>query len=284
MAPGKLDELASHYGVTSADQVAERLIADYLLQADPIRFSEVVKAEGKMARTLAEQALKDVGVNGNAARDIAASTIAAYETALLRGSRAADKAQYFSGHRTWLERSLNHPFLGIYPYSYMTQKAIPGLLKIMFKTPVGKNVYAPALGYYTWNKVVEEVNLSINSDRGLVSEIVKNDDLLYLLTTLLPVTPDGMGFSLPAWLRRGVIQPGMRGDELTPGAFAPTLTEVVSQFGRGTALGQTRTVLEGTQSVLDITQANQNITGFIESNLPSPQEIQNAVSGIRGNE
>jgi hypothetical protein len=76
----------------------------------------------------------------------------------------------------------------------------------------------------------------------------------------------------------------MRGDELTPGAFAPTLTEVVSQFGRGTALGQTRTVLEGTQSVLDITQANQNITGFIESNLPSPQEIQNAVSGIRGNE
>jgi hypothetical protein len=284
MAPGKLDELASHYGVTSADQVAERLIADYLLQADPIRFAAVVKAEGKMARTLAEQALKDVGVNGNAALDIAASTIAAYETALLRGSRAADKAQYFSSHRSWFERSLNHPFLGVYPYSYMTQKAIPGLLRIMFKTPVGKNVYAPALGYYTWDKVVEEVNLSINSDRGLVSEIVKNDALLYLLTTLLPVTPDGMGFSLPAWLRRGVIQPGMRGEELTPGALAPTLTEVVSQFGRGTVLGQTRTVLEGAQSVSDITQANQNITDFIETNLPTPEEIQNAVSGIRGNE
>ena len=284
MAPGKLNELASHYGVTSADQVAERLIADYLLQADPIRFAEVVKAEGRMARTLAEQALKDVGVNGNAAQDIAASTIAAYETALLRGSRAADKAQYFASHRTWFERSLNHPFLGVYPYSYMTQKAIPGLLKIMFKTPVGKNVYAPALGYYTWNKVLDEVNNSLNSDRGLISEIVKNDALLYLLTTLLPVTPDGMGFSLPAWLRRGVVQPGMRGDALTPGALAPTLTEVVSQFGRGTVLGQTRTVLEGVQSISDITQANQNITGFIEQNLPTSQEIQNAVSGIRGNE
>lgn len=284
MAPGKLSELASHYGVTSADQVAERLIADYLLQADPIRFAEVVKAEGRMARTLAEQALKDVGTNGNAARDIAASTIAAYETALLRGSRAADKAQYFSGHRTWFERSVNHPFLGVYPYSYMTQKAIPGLLKIMFKTPVGKNVYAPALGYYTWNKVLDEMNNSLNSDRGLISEIVKNDDLLYVLTTLLPVTPDGMGFSLPAWLRRGVIQPGMRGDALTPGTLAPTLTEVVSQFGRGTLLGQTRTVLEGAQSVLDITQANQNITGFIEQNLPTSEEIQNVVSSIRGNE
>jgi len=284
MAPDKLNVLASHYGVTSADQVAERLIADYLLQADPIRFAEVVKAEGRMARTLAEQALKEVGVNGNAARDIAASTIAAYETALLRGSRAADKAQYFASHRTWFERSINHPFLGVYPYSYMTQKAIPGLLKLMFKTPVGRNVYAPALGYYTWSKIVEEVNNSINSDRGLVSDIVSNDALLYVLTTLLPVTPDGMGFSLPAWLRRGVIQPGMRGTEITPGEFAPTLSEVVSQFGRGTVLGQTRTILEGTQSVLDITQVNQNITGFIESNLPTPQEIQNAVSAIRGNE
>ena len=283
-APGKLNLLAGHYGVTSADQVVERLIADFLLQADPIRFAEVVKKEGRMARTLAEQALMEVGVGRDAALDIAAATIAAYETALLRGSRAADKAQYFASHRTWLERSLNHPYLGIYPYSYMTQKAIPGLLKIMFKTPVGKNVYAPALGYYTWNKVVEEVNNSLNSDRGLISEIVKNDALLYLLTTLLPVTPDGMGFSLPAWLRRGVIQPGMRGDELTPGAIAPTLTEVVSQFGRGTVLGQTRTVLEGIQAPLDITQANQNITGFIESNLPTSEEIQNVVSGIRGNE
>jgi hypothetical protein len=226
-----------------------------------------------MARTLAEDALMKVGVSRDAALDIAAATIAAYETALLRGSRAADKAQYFSSHRTWLERSLNHPYLGIYPYSYMTQKAIPGLLTLMFKTPVGKNVYAPALGYYTWSKVVEEVNNSLNSDRGLISEIVKNDALLYLLTTLLPVTPDGMGFSLPAWLRRGVIQPGMRGDELTPGALAPTLTEIVSQLGRGTVLGQTRTVLEGFQSIQDITQVNQNITGVIEQAAPTIQRL-----------
>jgi hypothetical protein len=284
MAPGKLNELASHYGVTSADQVAERLIADYLLQADPIRFAQVVKAEGKMARSLAEQALKEVGVNGQAARDIAASTIAAYETALLRGSRAADKAQYFSSHRSWLERSLNHPFLGVYPYSYMTQKAIPGLLKIMFKTPVGKNVYAPALGYYTWDKVVEEVNNSINSDRGLISDIVTNDALLYLLTTLLPVTPDGMGFNMPAWIRRGVIQPGAKGTELNLGEIGKIPDRLIDQIGQGTILGQSTTVLEGFQSAQDITQVNQNITNLIESNIPSPEEVQNAVLGIRGNE
>lgn len=288
MAPGKLDELASHYGVTSADQVAERLIADYLLQADPIRFAQVVKAEGKMARTLAEKALKEVGINADDAMDVAASTIAAYETALLRASRAADKAQYFSSHRSWLERSLNHPFLGVYPYSYMTQKAIPGLLKLMFKTPLpkrfGGNVIAPGLGYYTWDKVVEEMNNSINSDRGLISDIVTNDALLYLLTTLLPVTPDGMGFNMPAWIRRGVIQPGISGRDLNAGEIAKIPNRLIDQIGGGTILGQSNTVLEGIQSAQDITQANQNITGFIESNLPTPQEIQNAVLGIRGNE
>jgi hypothetical protein len=273
VAPGKLSLVAGHYGITSADQVTERLITDYLLQADPIRFAEVVKKEGRMARSLAEQALVEVGVNKNAAMDIAAATIAAYETALLRGSRAADKAQYFASHRTWFERSINHPFLALYPYSYMTQKAIPGLLKIMFKTPVGKNVYAPALGYYTWNKVLEDMNNTLNSDSGVISEIIQDDALLYVLTTLLPVTPDGMGFSLPAWLRRGVIQPGMRGDELTPGALAPTLSEVVSTFGRGTVLGQTRSVLEGLQSVSDITNVNENIQGVIEGVAPAMQEF-----------
>ena len=288
MAPGKLNELASHYGVTSADQVAERLITDYLLQADPIRFAQMVKTEGKMARSLAEQALKEVGVSSKEAIDIAASTIAAYETALLRGSRAADKAQYFSSHRSWFERSLNHPFLGVYPYSYMTQKAIPGLLTLMFKTPVGgvlgKNVSAPLLGYYTWDKVVEEMNNSLNSDRGLISDILTNDALIYVLTTLLPVTPDGMGFNMPAWLRRGVIQPGASGTDLNAGEISKIPQRLIEQIGQGTILGQGSTVLRGIQSAQDITQANQNITGFIESNLPSSQEIQDAVSGIRGNE
>ena len=284
MGPGKLEELAGHYGVTSADQVVERLIADFLLQADPIRFAEVVKREGRMARTLAEKALMEVGVGRDAALDIAASTIAAYETALLRGSRAADKAQYFASHRTWFERSINHPFLALYPYSYMTQKAIPGLLKLMFKTPVGKNVYAPGLGYYTWDKVVEEVNNSLNSDRGLISDIVTNDALMYVLTTLLPVTPDGMGFNMPAWLRRGVIQPGLNGTDLNAGELANIPSRLIEQIGQGTILGQSSTILEGVQSAQDITQANQNITEFIQTNIPTAEEIQNAVSGIRGNE
>jgi hypothetical protein len=89
---------------------------------------------------------------------------------------------------------------------------------------------------------------------------------------------------MPAWLRRGVIQPGAKGTDLNVGEISKIPQRLIEQIGQGTILGQSSTVLEGIQSGQNITQVNQNITGFIESNLPTPEEIQNAVSGIRGNE
>jgi hypothetical protein len=55
---------------------------------------------------------------------------------------------------------------------------------------------------------------------------------------------------------------------------------VVSQLGRGTVLGQGRTVLEGIQSAADITKANQNVSDFIQS---SAEDIQESVLSLRGN-
>jgi hypothetical protein len=93
-----------------------------------------------------------------------------------------------------------------------------------------------------------------------------------------------MGFNMPAWIRRGVIQPGAAGKDIDAGELSKIPQRLIEQIGQGTILGQSSTLLGGIQSAQDITQANQNISGFIESNLPTPQEIQNAVSGIRGNE
>jgi hypothetical protein len=113
---------------------------------------------------------------------------------------------------------------------------------------------------------------SMNSDQDVVAQLVKDDALLYLITTLLPVTPDSMGFSLPAWARRGLIQPGLRGTALTPGEVAPALSEVVSQVGRGTAFGQVRTTLEALQGIEDATQSNEIISEFIQSSSKVLQE------------
>jgi len=89
-----------------------------------------------------------------------------------------------------------------------------------------------------------------------------------------------MGCSGPWRLRRGFIQPALRGRALTPGLLAPAPTETVAQLGRGTVLGQGRTILEGLQAVDDTAKFNQNIGDFIQS---SAQDIQETVLSLRGN-
>jgi hypothetical protein len=278
VAPGKLAVLSRHYGVTTADDVVERLLADYLVQSDPILFAQMVKSEGIVARRLATEALRKGGLTSKQATDVAAGTIAAYETALLRASREADKAQYFASHRTWLERSLNHPFLGVYPYSYMVQKAVPSLLRYMFLTPLGKGRIAPGLGFQKFDQVLEWMEHQSNTDADVIKDILKDDAVLYVFSSIFPVTPDAMGFSLPTWLRRGIIQPGLRGTALTPGEFAPTISEVGSTVVRGTVLGQARTLIEGIQGVDDSINANESIGGFIQEQA---QSIQEQISGLR---
>lgn len=266
-APGALSKLAEHFGTTNAEEVLQLLLNEYLIHSDPILFARHVEKTGKVARRLSVDELITGGLSRDQAENIVAATFNAYEVTLLRASRAADKAQYFSSSRSWFERSMNHPFLAFYPYSYMTQKAIPSLLKIMFLSPGFKGQVYPGYYFNQYTKVEEWMTNSANSDQDVLSQIAKDDSVLWLFTTLLPVTPDTIGYAMPAWVRRGIIQPGLRGTPLTPGALAPAFSEVVSQVGRGTALGQARTTLEGLQGVDNAVKSNENIGDFIQSNL-----------------
>lgn len=281
-APGKLEELAIHYGVSDAKSAVQLLLEEYMIHSDPIRLAEYVSETGAKVRGLVSKELV-AKMGAEEAQALADAVVGAYEVAILKGSRAADKAQYFASQRTWLERSLNHPYLGIYPYSYMTQKAIPMMMRLMFLTPnpfgTGRLVM-PGLGYAKYQNFLEYANNRTNSDETLLDQLLQQDALLYVFSTLLPATPDNMGFSGPSWLRRGFIQPALRGQALTPGQIAPVLTETVAQLGRGTVLGQGRTMLEGLQAVEDTAKFNQGIGEFIQS---SAQDIQETVLSLRGN-
>lgn len=281
VAPGVLNKLAVHYGVQSADDVLELLLADYLIQSDPIQFSKYMKANRAKNTRIAQQALVAGGLDPKVAEEIAATTMAVFDVTMERASRAANKAQYFASHRTWFERSINHPFLAIYPYSYMTQKAIPSLLTIMFKPTIAGTVM-PGTGYVLWENVTEWMDSNSNTDPDVIKQILQDDAVLYVFTTLLPVTPDRVGFSMPAWLRRGIIQPGLRGDQVNLGTVGQTLTEVGAQVVRGTVLGQTRSVLEGIQGVEDTVQANETLGNFIQSQRQDIQQrIQDSLLNVR---
>jgi hypothetical protein len=275
VAPGKLNELAIHYGLKNSDEVIESLLVEYMLQADPVRFAEVIAQNSKAARRLSVEALTSGGMPLAKAEEIVGATVAAYEIAVARASRAADKAQYFASQRTWLERSLNHPFLGIYPYSYMVQKAVPSLLRVMFLTPGPKGTIMPGFGYNNYDKIVEWMENRSNTDQDVISQLVQNDALLYVFSTILPTTPEASGFSAPTWLRRSIVQPGLRGTPLTPGELAPALTEAGATLVRGTALGQARTTIEGAQEFTGIVgkgleQAAGDLQETLSSTLRNP--------------
>jgi hypothetical protein len=296
VAPGKIGELAIHYGVTSGEDVVRLLLEEYLIQSDPIELARRIAQDGAKVRGLASNAVVEGFTDQimatkkisraaaqvearKAADELAAAVVGAYEATIELASRQADKAQYFASQRSWFERSMNHPFLGFYPYSYMTQKAIPSLLRIMFLTPGRNGLVMPGFGYAKYEQFIEWSQNRVNTNEDVVSQLLKNDALLYVFTTLLPVTPDSMGFSAPTWIRRSVVQPGLRGTPLTPGAFAPGLSEIGAQVVRGTVLGQGRTMLEGLQSVQDKTNINNNLSDFIQT---SAQDIQEKILQLKG--
>jgi len=280
-APKALEELAVHYGVTKAEDVVQLLLEEYMMHSDPALLARHIARNGGIARGLASNSMKakiaesymatrgmsaaDAAIAAEkTANDLANVVIGAYEVAIERGARLADKAQYFSNYRTWFERSINHPFLALYPYSYMVQKAIPSMMRIMFLTPGPRGIVLPAWGYVNWMKVMEYADNRMNSDQDVLDQLLQNDALIWAVSNIFPATPNNMGFSFSATARKGLMQPGLRGTALTPGELAPALTETGSTLVRASAVGQARNLLEGLQGFQDSSNINANIQQGIQ--------------------
>ena len=64
--------------------------------------------------------------------------------ALLQAEEEAHRVHYYKRGRSWLERSINHPYLGMYPASYMWGKVLPEMIRFLVAKPFG--VEAPMAG------------------------------------------------------------------------------------------------------------------------------------------
>ena len=54
-----------------------------------------------------------------------------------RADRVSKDLIHFKTDRSWLERSLNHPYFGLYPLSYMWGKILPEMLEFLLFRPFG---------------------------------------------------------------------------------------------------------------------------------------------------
>ena len=111
----------------------------------------------------------------------------------------ANRVHYVNTKRSFFERTINHPVLGFYPYTYMFKKILPEMMAFMFKRPFG--VTAPFAGYQAYSKIREYVEYELENDYELKTAIESKPETMFMLTSLFPGVPWDISVVPPSWLR-----------------------------------------------------------------------------------
>ena len=127
----------------------------------------------------------------------------AFRAAFEESAQKAFTTHYFNPARGALERSLNHPYLGLYPLSYMWGKMVPEFARFLLARPFGLN--APLLGYAAASRVQQGILASIATDpKGFGEWIKDHQGAIYLGNLLLPATPTDFPVNAPAYARHAI--------------------------------------------------------------------------------
>ena len=254
----------SEGGQLSGRQVMAMILEDAMVASSPDAIAGALKAGERSTLGLWERALTETGMPANNAREIAAATYGVFQDAMIRGTRTADRYQYFSSYRSWFERSINHPFLGIYPYSYMTQKAIPWMLRAMFMPKIAGHI-RPGFGIVNYERLQEFLTVDANTDRSFMTTLAELRPAWYALNIIIPATPQNMGFALPSYVRQGILRPAAEGQPIDFTQLSKVPELIGQTVVRGTALGQAGAFLgaagafgEGVQQELEGIQGQVN--------------------------
>lgn len=123
----------------------------------------------------------------------------AWRYGLQRTAQVAKQTQYFREGRGWLERGLNHPFLGLYPLSYAT-KVMMEFGRFLLKRPFGLN--APLVGAAAMNKFQQAVLTEMSDKKsGLAGFVKANPIAVNFINQMLPYWPTDVGVNAPLWVK-----------------------------------------------------------------------------------
>ena len=114
----------------------------------------------------------------------------------------ANKIHYFNPDRSQFERTINHPVLGIYPYSYMFHKILPEMVKFLFHKPFG--VFAPGAGYAAYADVRKYISNEIEENWDLQDRLKAMPNTISLVTQLFPGLPNDVTASVSKYIRTPV--------------------------------------------------------------------------------
>jgi hypothetical protein len=173
-----------------------------------------------------------------------------------RSDRMAADLVHFKTERSVLERSLNHPYFGLYPLSYMWGKILPEMVEFLMFRPFG--LKAPLVGANMVNQMYQHVMLQMDSDPELRAFMEENEDAFRAISMLVPGLPWDLPVNAPLPLRRYIEaaatnvakdRAGERPEDY--GAWESYVTDIDYSRIAGDVIGYTFGPRAGTQSLLE---------------------------------
>lgn len=147
-----------------------------------------------------------------------------------RSARNANDLVHFRTERSFMERSLNHPFFGLYPLSYMWGKILPELVEFLAFRPFGMKAPGGALNIV--NKMYQQVMLQQAYDPELREYLADNEPALRAMAMLVPGLPWELPVNTPLYIRRIVEAVATQQERVLQGKKNPDGTPAEVDLGK----------------------------------------------------
>jgi hypothetical protein len=179
--------------------------------------------------------------------------------ALMEGTQKAVVRQLYPTEKTWLERSFNHPYLGIYPLSYQIHKVLPEFVDALLKYAPFEGSYKPLWGAYQLQQINDHIASALETNQDLKKFVESKPPLILWLNGILPGFPTDVSVSLPYWLRSGILAPLSQGkpQDIVPSLERAGLTTLTRSVGP-------------LQSATQVVNIQNDIWDFIFGNNSNP--------------
>ena len=195
-----VDELAK------ASYVGEGALPRQMVDRLRERVTEQVTSDPQLLDAFDDAAVRLITNHGSEER-----VYRAFQEAYSVALKQAQITTYANLERSFFERTINHPFLGFYPYSYMFKKILPEMVNLLFKRPFG--AMAPGAGYQAYAHVREYVEYQTETDYYFRKTLQDNDQVAFLVSQLFPGVPWDIAAVPPAYLRAFVKSTAGGGDK-----------------------------------------------------------------------
>lgn len=247
-SPRLFDDLTRFYNTSDPYEIGYQLSLDIALRDDPL--TAIKYMDDLIGQTVATRLANASPEMKNAFYN----AVEAYKYAYFKASKVGRRSIYYEDEIPYWVRSLNHPFLLLYPLSYMVTKIIPEFAQALFTRVPFVGAERIGVGYNAYENIAEQLVMELEyGDGGLLEFFKENPDFAYFINMLFPGIPSQLGFSVPANLRANVIKPGLQGEGVD---IFGLMDGVKEQIWRGSIGGQSeaafRAVSELTGVKLDV--------------------------------